>query len=110
MRIADIAEDFNYTNEEHCEDCGSMQLGITHHCNDSMGMATPVFWQCTRCLHPPLLVNIVRTTKRVLWRTKLKIAYYMQPRAERLAKEEKRAAFKAKLAASRAARALREAA
>ena len=100
----DKAADFNYECEEHCDTCGNTQTGTMHHCNDSMGMATPVFWQCTRCAHPPMLVHAWREAKRLTLRGKLKFNFYMLPKEERQRRITRKEEFRARIAAMRAAR------
>lgn len=102
--MVDIAKDFNYECEEHCDTCGNKQTGTMHHCNDAMGMATPVHWQCNRCAHPPVLVNIWREAKRLTLRGKLKVKFYMLPKEERQRRIKRSQEARARMAANRAAR------
>ena len=102
--MVDVAQDFNYECSEHCDACGSEQTGTMHHCNDAMGMATPVFWQCARCANPPALVKAVRETKRLTLKAKRKLDWYALPKAERARRVAKREAVQAKVAAAKARR------
>lgn len=104
MHTPDIAEDHNYTCTEMCDECGSEQSGTMHHCNDAMGWATPVFWQCARCANPPVLVGLVRSVKRFAIRKYNKARYLAtttkSDRAKRRAHVE---SVKARINARRAA-------
>lgn len=102
--MQDKPEEFNYKCTEHCDTCGNEQEGTMHHCNDAMGMATPVLWQCSRCVNPPFFVNVYRETKRRLLRTKLLFKkYVLTSRADRKAREAKVAEIRARHAARREA-------
>ena len=102
--MQDIPEEFNYTCIEFCDTCDSKQEGIMHHCNDSMGMATPVHWQCGRCVNPPFFVGIWRELKRRTLRTKLLFKkYVLTSRSERLRRAAQVAEIRARHAARREA-------
>ena len=100
----DKPEEFNYECVEHCDTCGNEQTGTMHHCNDAMGMATPVHWQCARCANPPKYVHIWREAKRLTLRGKLKFNFYMLPKEERQRRIKRSQEARARIAASRAAR------
>lgn len=105
----DNASDFNYECEEHCETCDKVRTGTMHHCNDSMGIATPVLWTCHYCENPPVLVALYRSL-----RTKLRLRYNRAkyvltvPRAERERRAAHFAAAKRRMEERRAARAAKE--
>lgn len=102
--MQDNPTEFNYTCIEFCDTCGSKQEGMMHHCNDAMGMATPVHWQCERCAHPPFLVGVWRELKRRVLRTKILFRYYvLTSPAERKRRQLKKAEFKARIAARKEA-------
>lgn len=66
QRTPDNASDFNNDCVEYCDVCDSKQMGTELYCNDAMGIATPVLWDCHRCKNPPLFVGLYREAKRLV--------------------------------------------
>lgn len=62
--MADNPRDFDQDLVQFCDVCKSKQNGREHYCNDAMGIATPVLWNCYRCANPPVLVGWWRELKR----------------------------------------------
>lgn len=98
--MQDNPKDFDYACTEHCDTCNSKQEGIMRHCNDAMGMATPVLFTCNRCSNPPFFVGVYRELKRRTRRGYLLFKLYvLTPPAVRKARKAKIAEARARIAA-----------
>lgn len=81
------ASDFNYTCQEHCDECGKVREGVMHHCNDAAGIATPVLWTCNYCENPPLIVAWFRRVKRTISFKVRRVRYFLSTtKKERMAR------------------------
>jgi len=99
----DNPADFNEDRIEHCDVCNSKQMGTEIYQNDAMGMATPVYWDCHRCAHPPVLVGLYREATRLVRRGYVIVRYRLTTtREERERRAAKIADAKARMAARRA--------
>lgn len=97
----DNPTEFNYTTTDKCDGCDRVGEGTMLHANDASGWATPVLFQCNRCSNPPLIDRIRRRVRRVVVLAKY---YWRTDRAERQRHRERKAEFKRRTDARKAAK------
>jgi hypothetical protein len=103
--MVDKAEEFNYTSTQECDGCKKVREGTMLHCNDAMGLATPVLFLCDRCHKPNWYQRKIDAVGRFFKRTKNTIRRYATTtKAERDAHKKRMAEARARIEARRAER------
>jgi hypothetical protein len=96
-------DNYRPKHKSKCDDCGRKAHGTMLTCN-----GTPVLFLCDRCHEPNLFWKVLRDAeyaiKRGIRKAKTAVMVARMSPAERVAREEKRAAMAARIAAVKARR------